>query len=92
VGVLSRSDALANGAEHLTVKHVMQVGVETGHPAEMLDSVLARMREGQSHTLAVIRDGQLVGLLTRDRVGEFLAVQAARRGISRNGRVAEPGE
>jgi CBS domain-containing protein len=88
VGVLTRSDALAalaDGAEGSAVKDVMQVQVETGHPAEILDSILARMQEGQCHTLAVVRDGHLVGLLTLDHVGEFLAVQAARRVIKWTG-------
>jgi Zn-dependent protease/CBS domain-containing protein len=90
VGVLTRSDivgALKGQGDQATVRDAMQEQFETAHPAEMLDAVLARIQAGQYHALPVVRDGNLVGFLTMDNVGEFLAFQAARRAGGRNGQV-----
>ncbi len=44
---------------------------------DMLEGALARF-EGSSHdTVPVVHDGKLVGLLTRDNIGELLKIQAA---------------
>lgn len=93
VGVVSRSDILEslqvarNGA---IVREAIRDEFEVAHPAEMLDVALARMRAGNWHVLPVVRDGILVGLLTMDNVGEFLAIHAANRTLRREGKSARP--
>jgi hypothetical protein len=44
---------------------------------EILAPVLGRLEDGRCHALPVSHNGRLVGLLTMDNVGEFLAIQAA---------------
>jgi hypothetical protein len=45
----------------------------------MLEPVFAQLRGQDCHTVPVIEDGLLVGLVTMDNVGEFLMIQAAER-------------
>ena len=47
--------------------------------AEMLEGAFAKLNECQCHTLPVMRDGELVGLVTMDNMGEYMRIQAARR-------------
>lgn len=49
---------------------------------EMLETVFERLQEGPRHALPVTHDGQLVGLLTTDNIGELLAIQAAMNSAS----------
>ena len=44
---------------------------------EMLESAFAKLKNCNCHTLPVMRDGELVGLLTMDNVGEYMRIQAA---------------
>jgi CBS domain-containing protein len=46
---------------------------------QMLEPALATLRDCKCRSLPVLHDGQLVGLLTVDNVGEFLMIQAALR-------------
>jgi len=89
VDVLTRSDilgVLTDRGEGAAVRDAMQGHFVTAHPAEMLDAALARMQDGHRRALPVVRGGNLVGLVTMDNVGEFLAFQAARRAVRGNGR------
>jgi Zn-dependent protease len=82
VGLLTRGDLLAalqRGAAG-TVGEVMETKFETADPRELLDDVFARLQACACHSLPVLRDGELVGLVTMDNVGEFVMVQAALRG------------
>jgi Zn-dependent protease/predicted transcriptional regulator len=80
IGVLTR-EALFAGlqqrGDQSPVSAAVCGEVEVVDSFEMLDSVFARLQAEQCHTLPVIHGGQVVGLLTMDNVGEFLAVQAA---------------
>ena len=81
-GVLTRPDllrALAAGRQRDTVGDVMQRDFASTTPDEMLSVAVARLRQCRCRTLAVLRDGVLVGLLTMDRIGEFIAIESARR-------------
>ncbi len=50
----------------------------------MLETALQRINECDCRVMPVTREGELVGLLTMDNIGEFLRVQAALgRGHSR---------
>jgi Zn-dependent protease len=88
-GVLTRADllkALAQRGQEGRVGDVMQRTFETADPRDMLEGVLARLqRRDCCHTLPVIQNGQLVGLVTTDNLGDLLMVQEAlRKGRARS--------
>lgn len=88
IGVLTRSDLLAGLAQRgpdATVQDYMRRDFITADPLEMLETALARLQECQCHTVPVVRNGEVVGLLTSDNLGEFMMVQSAlekRRGAT----------
>jgi predicted transcriptional regulator len=43
----------------------------------MLETVSARLRECGCHTMPVVHNGQVVGLVTMENIGEFLMIQSA---------------
>jgi len=80
VGVLTRNDllvALQRRGPQALVGDVMRRDIQVADAAEMLDVVAARLQECACHTLPILRNGQLVGLVTMDNVGEFLMIQSA---------------
>jgi Zn-dependent protease/CBS domain-containing protein len=80
VGILTRRDllsALARQGSEALVGDVMQREFETVEPGEMLELAFARLQSCACHTLPVVHNTQLVGLITADNVGEFLMLQAA---------------
>jgi predicted transcriptional regulator len=46
-------------------------------PLDMLEGAFSYLQGCQCRTLPVERNGQLVGLLTMDNVGEFISIQSA---------------
>ncbi len=83
VGVLTRADlmkALAQRGQTAPVAEVMQARFETADPGEMAEAVFARLQECNCHSLPVVREGRLVGIVTPDNVAEFLMIQEALRG------------
>ena len=82
VGVLTRSDlaaALAQQGTTARVGDVMQRKFAVVHPHEMLHVALSRLQECNCHTLPVVKDGRLVGLMTTDNLTEVLMIQEALR-------------
>jgi Zn-dependent protease/CBS domain-containing protein len=82
VGVLMRSDlitALSKQGPQTPVTEVMSKEFQTADSYEMLEVAFMNMQACQCHTLPVTHAGQIVGVLTMDNVGEFLAIQAALR-------------
>jgi len=80
VGLLLHADlpaALARGGRSAPVVDVMRRDFETVDSHEMLEIAFRRLQACECHAVAVLRHGQLVGLVTMDNVGEFLSVQAA---------------
>jgi Zn-dependent protease len=80
VGILTRADllsSLATRGPQTPVTDIMQRQFKTVDPGEMLEVAFARLQECACHTLPVVRNGQLIGLITADNVGEFLMIQAA---------------
>jgi len=55
----------------------MQTEFETVETGEMLETAFRRLQSCQCHTVPVLRRGVLVGLVTMENVGEFVAIQAA---------------
>lgn len=86
VGVLLQKDllaALARDARDSPVSEVMQRDLQFAQANEMLDLAFRRLSEGKCNTVPVTQHGKLVGLITMDNVGEFLAIQAALDGKGR---------
>jgi CBS-domain-containing membrane protein len=59
------------------VAEVMQNSFITADAHEMLESAFRKLSGCQCHTLPVLENGRLVGLLTMDNVGEFVRIQTA---------------
>jgi Zn-dependent protease/predicted transcriptional regulator len=79
VGILTRADLLAALAQKpaAIVGETMQRDFQTVDPGDMLETAFRRLQGCQCHTLAVVRRGELVGLVTADNVGEFIMIQGA---------------
>jgi CBS domain-containing protein len=85
VGVLTRGDligALSQRGPDALVREAMQREFATTDPREMLERAFERLQECQCHTLPVVRDGRLLGLLTGDNVTEALMIQQALRDLA----------
>ncbi len=83
VGILTKQDliaALARNGTGRPVSEVMRTDFRTADSSEMLDTAFARLQECGCRTLPVVHGGELVGLLTMENTGEFIAVQSALRG------------
>jgi hypothetical protein len=50
---------------------------QTAEYTEMLESVLTRLRASPCRTLPVLSGGRLTGLMTLDKLGEFVMIQSA---------------
>jgi Zn-dependent protease/CBS domain-containing protein len=82
-GMLTRAallKALAERGETGLVGDAMDREFQQASPHEPAEEVLARLKSSGSHSLPVIRDGHLLGVLTMENVGEYVMVQAALRG------------
>jgi Zn-dependent protease/predicted transcriptional regulator len=80
VGLLNQADmlaALTKSGPETSVQKVMQTDVKFADSHEMLEAVLARLEQLGLRTMPVTHDGQLVGLITLDNIGEFIMIQAA---------------
>ncbi len=86
VGVLTQTAmlrALTTTGPETIVKEIMQTDVETADSEEMLEAVLARLVNSLSQTIPVTHNGQLVGVVTMDNIGELLRIQTALTASSR---------
>jgi CBS domain-containing protein len=82
-GVLTRADligALSAQNTRTPVAAVMQREFLVADPNDMLESAMERLQTCACRTLPVVRDGQLVGLVTMDNIGEFVLIHAALSG------------
>jgi hypothetical protein len=70
------------------VADVMRREFQGADSVDLLELTFARMQDCECHTPPVTHGGRLVGLVTMDNVGEFLAIQAALRPV--NGRKWPP--
>ncbi len=85
-GILTRADLLVALAEHgpdCPVTATMRQDFLTTDYTEMLEVAFRRLQECNCHTMPVIHEGRLAGLLTMDNLGEYSLIQAA---IKKNGR------
>lgn len=82
-GMLTRPallKALAERGDQTPVRDVMDRDFQQANPGDQADDVLTRLRACGCHSIPVIRNGQLLGVLTMDNVGEYVMVQAALKG------------
>jgi Zn-dependent protease/CBS domain-containing protein len=82
LGILTRDDmmkALAQGGAGGRVREAMRRDVPIADSHDMLERTLPMFQECHCRSLPVEHDGRLVGMLTMDNVGEFLAIQSALR-------------
>lgn len=80
IGILTRADLLVALAKHRqdhAIAPIMHSEFVVASPTEMLDVVFRRLAECECHTLPVLQDGRLLGLVTMDNLGEYLLIQAA---------------
>lgn len=80
VGILTRKDllmGLAQRGREAPVRGVMQTDFRTVEASEMLETALRRMQTCSCHTLPVVDGERLVGLVTMENLGEFVAIQSA---------------
>jgi CBS domain-containing protein len=88
--MLTREDLMrkiAQGGVDTLVREAMNRDFVTVDSHEMLESALATMRAAKCRSVPVLHDGQLVGLLTMDHVGELLMIQTALRQSQRTTRL-----
>jgi Zn-dependent protease/predicted transcriptional regulator len=92
VGMLTRSDLVAAFSQHgieAEVSRVAQTSFETAEPGEMVEQVFGRMQNCECPSLPVLRDGRLVGIVTKENIGEFIMIQAA---LDRDGATSQRGK
>jgi len=80
VGVLTRHDllmALSQNGQDWPVGEVMKRHFQTIDSADMLETASQRLQECNCHTMPVVHNGQLVGLITMENLGEYLMIQRA---------------
>ena len=81
-GILTQTDlmrALSQRDQHPTVASAIQKDFVTVDSFEMLETALAKLQNCNCHTLPVVHNGELVGLMTMDNLGEYMRIQSAIR-------------
>ena len=80
VGILTRADllrALARQEQESPVVTVMRRDFLAADASDMIDVAFQRLQGRDCHTIPVLRQGTLVGLITMDNLGELIGVQTA---------------
>lgn len=80
MGMLLRKDlltAIAAGKQNQPISEVMRYNCRSVDESEMLDETVQQMREGECPAVPVLRQDELVGLVTLDGVGEWMMIQSA---------------
>lgn len=79
IGILSESgllQGLREKGEEMLVADVMQKSFKTADSHEMLEIAFIRLRECTCHTMPILHNSVLVGLVTMDNIGEFIRIQS----------------
>lgn len=93
IGVLTRNDllaALSQLGQQVPVSQVMQREFAVADAQEMLETAFTRLQACACHTLPVLRNHELVGLLTTDNLGEYMMIQSALEAARARRPVREP--
>lgn len=81
-GMLTREDllgALAHGQANARVADVMHRDFASTTPDESIERAMERLRECHCRTLPVMRGREVVGLLTAEKISEFVMIASAAR-------------
>jgi len=82
LGVLTREDlvrAIAQGGTDKLVREAMRRDVQAVDSHDMLEQVVPVLQRSGSRSLPVEHNGELVGMLTLENVGEFMMIHSAMR-------------
>jgi Zn-dependent protease/predicted transcriptional regulator len=93
VGILTRSGMAAAIGQHGTegrVGDVMQHEFVAVSPRDMLETAFTKLQDCNCHTLPVVHDGRLVGLMTSDNLAEVLMIQESLREANRRQTAPDP--
>jgi Zn-dependent protease/predicted transcriptional regulator len=93
VGILTRNGMAAAMAQHGTdgrVGDAMQHDFVAVSPRDMLETAFTKLQDCNCHTLPVVHDGRLVGLMTSDNLAEVLMIQESLREASRRQTAPDP--
>jgi CBS domain-containing protein len=85
VGVLTRASLLMALTRHgatAPVREAMDASFSAADPREPVDDAFARLAECRCRSMPVVRNGELVGVLTSENIGEYVMVESA---LSRRG-------
>jgi Zn-dependent protease/CBS domain-containing protein len=80
VGLLTRNDllaAIANGQLAHPVKEFMRRDCRGVEDTAMLDETFSAMREDTCPSVPVLRNGEIVGVINLENVGEWMMIQSA---------------
>jgi Zn-dependent protease/CBS domain-containing protein len=80
VGILMQQDmlaALSRGGQDVAVSTVMQREFEVLQASEMVETAFQRLGLRRATSAPVSSQGQLVGMITLDNIGELLAIRGA---------------
>ncbi|HEV2491434.1 MAG TPA: site-2 protease family protein [Terriglobia bacterium] len=82
LGILTRDDVvrtLAKQGSNVRVRDAMRRDVPTVDSHDMLEKALQTLAQSNGRSIPVEHNGQLVGMLTMENVGEFIMIQTALR-------------
>ncbi|MBX3441676.1 MAG: site-2 protease family protein [Planctomyces sp.] len=82
LGILTRNDLLKGISEKGFEDHVsahMRQNCPVVQENDMLEKITAPLQESGCSTVAVVRNGYLVGVLTRENISEWMMIENARR-------------
>jgi CBS domain-containing protein len=82
LGILTRDDVvrtLAKQGSNVRVRNAMRRDVPTVDSHDMLEKALQTLAQSSGRSIPVEHNGQLVGMLTTENVGEFIMIQTALR-------------
>ncbi len=78
-GILTQTDllkALAEKDRHPTIGSVIQTDFTLVDHKDMLEAAFSKLRDCNCHTLPVMDQDRIVGLMTMDNLGEYMRIQA----------------
>ncbi|MCC9606267.1 site-2 protease family protein [Blastopirellula sp. JC732] len=82
VGMLTKHDllrALAESGNQAPISGVMRTDFQVATPSEMLQTAYERLQNGACNSMPIVANGQLVGVIDLENVGEFIAIRSALR-------------
>lgn len=80
IGILTRDKlmrALAEHGQNFPVSEVMMKDFEKVESSEMLQSAMTRLQNCDCRTMPVVKQGNLIGLLNMENIGEFMMIHSA---------------